>query len=540
MADSILTINQITAEDLDHYTVLKLLHEVIGKTNELVGSTNGVYEILTYLLNEGLSEEVIEVLTKWLADGTLGDIITNDVLGNIDSRLDILENDKIRTPQYYGAKGDGYTDDSIALKEAIQDCANNGYVLFLNGKYRVQQSIVYEAWRPVTIIGSRGTYPSLTQEEFTRPNESFDIYFDNGAVLEIGKFGCVTFLNVGFASNSKDTGTGIIIRSFRNKFSQCSFSQMHTAIRLTPSTTGHWCGENQILYSQFSKCTYGIYSDSGTNSDSEIIGNLFHGSCNTAFYGSCPGFTISLNHFYAQVSPSVFKYFNTSIINNYIQESPAEGIDPCFILDGSFGCTVNGNKFELNPPADNRTNAKALIGIKTRSGGGNIMIDGNSVHGKSLSMVKNLALIEMLPADDGTRYDMPLNLGVNNTRCCEAIFKSPYPLYNINGALSTDSFSVAVLGGTVETYKVNLVNGVVHFYVKMDTIPNYENLFKVPNWGGIPFQYTMFQQTNSGTKVTTALSTNGVIKATNYGELNSVEVTGSYVVHHRATTNYNL
>ena len=97
MANSILTINQITGEDLDHYTVLKLLHEIIGKTNELVGSTNSVYEILTYLLNEGLSEEVVEVLKQWIEDGTLADLITEEVLGELNDRIKDLEANNVIT-----------------------------------------------------------------------------------------------------------------------------------------------------------------------------------------------------------------------------------------------------------------------------------------------------------------------------------------------------------------------------------------------------------------------------------------------------------
>ena len=117
MADSILTINQITGEDLDHYTVLKLLHEVISKTNELVGSTNGVYEILTYLLNEGLSEEVVEVLNKWLDDGTLADLITEEVLGELNNRIKDLEADNVIVK----ASGE---DDTEAL-QAILDSGKN-------------------------------------------------------------------------------------------------------------------------------------------------------------------------------------------------------------------------------------------------------------------------------------------------------------------------------------------------------------------------------------------------------------------------------
>ena len=463
---------------------------------------------------------------------------------NADSRLYALEDYtdnmsklNIRTPQYYGASGDGYTDDSTALSDAIKDCASNGYVLFLNGKYRIQKSIVYEAWRPITIIGSRGTYPSLTSEEFNRSGESFDIYLDTDVVFEIGKFGNATFLNVGFASTSKTTGGSIIVRSFRNKFMQCSFSQMHTAIHIKPSTTGNWTGENQILYSQFSKCTYAIYSDNGVNSDSEIIGNLFHGTCDTSFYGSCPGYTFSLNHFYGLHTPNVFKYFNTKIVNNYIQESYSD--NPCFILDGSFGCMVHDNNFELNEPANTRDNKKGLIGIKTGSGCGNISINGNSVHGKSNVAVKNLAFIDILYED--VMHDMPITIGVNNTRCCEALFKEGYPLYNINGTLNVSDYSVNALGGNISNQSVDVVGGIAYFYVEMDKIPSYENLFKVNNYGGFPFQYTMIQTTTSGTtKIFTGISNDGTIKATNYGELKSVKVSGSYIIHHRANMKITL
>lgn len=89
MANSILTLNQFTTDEFEqkHYTVLKLVNEAIGKINELVGATNGVYEILTYLLEEGLEEEVADVLKEWLNDGTLSQIISEKVLVNIEERF---------------------------------------------------------------------------------------------------------------------------------------------------------------------------------------------------------------------------------------------------------------------------------------------------------------------------------------------------------------------------------------------------------------------------------------------------------------------
>ena len=171
MANSILTINQITGEDLDHYTVLKLLHEVIGKTNELVNSTNGVYEIITYLLNEGLSEEVIEVLNKWLEDGTLEDMITDDVLGNINARLIRLE-EIITNVKSYGVIGDGIIDDTQAIQNAINTVYENGLLElhFPKGLYRVTSTI---ETKNITLIGEGCELPFLTWE-YTRANGTND------------------------------------------------------------------------------------------------------------------------------------------------------------------------------------------------------------------------------------------------------------------------------------------------------------------------------------------------------------------------------
>ena len=88
MTNDKLNINQITVEDLEHYTILKLVHKLVGKTNELVYSNNDIYAKLEYLLKDGLSEEVVKTLTDWLNDGTLSDLITEEVLVEIDSRID--------------------------------------------------------------------------------------------------------------------------------------------------------------------------------------------------------------------------------------------------------------------------------------------------------------------------------------------------------------------------------------------------------------------------------------------------------------------
>ena len=90
MENNIIKVNQITVEDTEHYTVLKLLHKLINKINELVYANGDIYDKLDYLLKDGLSEEVVKALTEWLNDGTLSDIITEEVLVEIDSRINEL------------------------------------------------------------------------------------------------------------------------------------------------------------------------------------------------------------------------------------------------------------------------------------------------------------------------------------------------------------------------------------------------------------------------------------------------------------------
>lgn len=527
-------------------TMQELLCQFFTKINECVEVSNNTLDLADWLVNEGLEQETAKKLVEWYNDGSLEKIINNTLfeglnnkidfntneISNINLQIEHINNNNIRTPQHYGAKGDGVTNDSEALYNAIVDCANNGYILLLNGKYRVATNIVYNAWKPLTIIGSRGNYPSLTSEEFTRQNESFDIYLDD-ATIEINKMGSVTFQGVGFASSSKTSGKGILLKSFHNKFVNCAFSQMEKAIHIMKGT--NWVGENQIMFSQFFKCSYGIYVDESASSDSEVIGNVFHGTCNVGFYGSCAGFTFSLNHFYNKKS-NVFKHFNTKIVDNYIQETDDE--TPSIILNGSFGCMINNNNFELNN-SDPRNNKMGLIGIELRAGGGNITINGNAVHGKNISTIENLAFIDMIYSS--TRHDMPIHLGTNNIKCCSSILKEYYPLYNFKGNFTISSLELSPQGGNIQSQTVNVVNGIAYFHVVMDSVPSYANLLKVQHYQGIPFQYTLKQTLKAGgTKIVSSMSNGSMITQSNYSEVASVEVVGSYLVAHATEPKFTL
>ena len=165
MANGILKIDRITVEDLEQYTVLRLIHKLIGTTNELVDSNNDIYEKLDYLLKDGLSEEVAETLTQWLNDGTLSDIITEDVLAEINNRLSKLEQVMYVKPEWLDTWNDSLTDHTLVLKQAIQLAETLKVPVLLSSKEYVITSPL-EITRNVAIQGNGSS--SIIKADYSR------------------------------------------------------------------------------------------------------------------------------------------------------------------------------------------------------------------------------------------------------------------------------------------------------------------------------------------------------------------------------------
>ena len=464
-----------------------------------------------------------------------------DVNGNVHVNLkDRIDSDinsiGIISAKSFGAKGDGINDDSDAILTAMEECASQGKILSLDGTYYVNKPIVYNGWSGLTVIGSRGNINTLVTDETVKTNLKFG---ENGS-LEINKMGSVSFYGVGFTGVGKGVGNALLlIKSFHNKVFNCSFSNANIGILLETGAT-NWLGENQILYSGFHNLEYAYKSSAG--SDSDFIGNLINGHCTWGFYGSCAGYKITNNHFYSEMGCQ-FDIFNTNISHNYFQESKGNGeLLPTVTIAGSYGLNFNNNNFELNN--DNaRSDKKALIGIKTRNGGGNLSFIGNTVHGKSPKTVVNLALFEMLPADNGQIYDMPILYNGNSTRCLSAIFKSSYPKYNIKGTLSCNNVGISVLTGTLdESASVSeVVNGIAHVYAKINGPFTFSNIARINDFNDIPITVNLFITKNDGSKeIKTLLCTTKNIELNNYSEANTVEISCIYPIAHSGEVPYKL
>lgn len=70
----------------------------------------------------------------------LGDAITADAI----------------SPSAFGAKGDGMTDDTEAMRRALVEAARSGRTLILTGTYRITAPLRVEVDRPFTMLGAKG------------------------------------------------------------------------------------------------------------------------------------------------------------------------------------------------------------------------------------------------------------------------------------------------------------------------------------------------------------------------------------------------
>lgn len=124
-------------KDFDALTTYQLLQAIVERINALIG--------VAIELDDRVEQTVRETLDEWLADGTLADIITDEVLKDLK---------RYYTPEDFGGVGDGLTDCSDAFDQACKAMANGDIkILFIpqENTYRLTQCIAIPAG--CTLVG---------------------------------------------------------------------------------------------------------------------------------------------------------------------------------------------------------------------------------------------------------------------------------------------------------------------------------------------------------------------------------------------------
>lgn len=154
----------------DSLTLLEKLDKVIKGLNQLGDNTNSVIsdwnDLMTWIQGSGLDSSVSNKLNSMVTDGTLSTIINQDLFNNLSTAIGVnsgnittLQTEQGRIKQYilpedFGAKGDGITDDTNALKNAIASATNGRGIVSLKpyAEYLVTETIVVPAY--VSIEGN--------------------------------------------------------------------------------------------------------------------------------------------------------------------------------------------------------------------------------------------------------------------------------------------------------------------------------------------------------------------------------------------------
>lgn len=151
-------------ESLSYYETLCKIQKVLNEVIENENSLNTAFQTLLEYVNTQLETYAKEQLEEWLDDGTLGDIITEE----------LLKTYKVVNVKEYGAKGDGITDDTIAIQNAVNSCLDGGTIYFPSGIYIIDGFVKsYEG----------GVYDLYTAG--IKMKNNITVYMDNSALVKL-------------------------------------------------------------------------------------------------------------------------------------------------------------------------------------------------------------------------------------------------------------------------------------------------------------------------------------------------------------------
>ena len=217
------------------------INEVINQVNALIQVNNETVDFIEDKANEVVGEVAV--------------IKVNEVLGNLRTEVDNINSSLVNkayktyiTAEEFGAKGDGVTDDTISIQEAINYAKSNFMTLKMSKKYLISNTLnisnINIKAKDSIIIYSGSEYAIKITNTDNKDMEFGEINASNGGCIEL-------FSNSwsNFVQYLKLTGLQLISNTAKN----CIFFNVHK---------GGWITELRISDFRFQAGQYGLYADS--------------------------------------------------------------------------------------------------------------------------------------------------------------------------------------------------------------------------------------------------------------------------------------
>lgn len=407
------------------------------------------------------------------------------------------------TPTMFGAKGTGLTDDTDAILTAIAYANTNRKILVLDKIFLINKELTINSGANIII---EGTISNLNTLISSTSNANI-IIGENGSINLVGTAN-VTFRNIGFRGSGKGVGdSGIIIKSFRNTFDNCTFDKFNTAISVGKAI--NWNGENRITNCLFQECTTCVIDNEG--SDSFFTNNIIHSLCDNSLKGSFGGYMIIGNHDYS-VNGMTLGGYGTTITSNYF-----DGYKKLTIT-GNTAPVIVGNTFLGNAKDSSEWCIKFTNEIVNHGNiSGNIVTDSSN----TANRIKGLVFID---TKDVKYFNNVIIDGNDVSQCEKLITASAYYRANQKNIQPIDTTynNLSAVTPTINTIRMSINGCVGHYHAKASAGSwTYADICSLNGTFSNCFHII---KTKIGTTEEIKITTDSKISVTSYSALTEIDI----------------
>lgn len=153
-----LNCNIFSVYDYNDFSIQELLCTFFEKINECVDISNATFKLAEWLVSVGLKQEVAITLNKWLADGTLKEIINEEIFSDLNNKIDKVESYLITNVAMYGADNTGVKPCSNEIQQCIDYVSSKGggIVQFGKGTYLLDKPLYLPSYVQLVGEGMQG------------------------------------------------------------------------------------------------------------------------------------------------------------------------------------------------------------------------------------------------------------------------------------------------------------------------------------------------------------------------------------------------